>query len=84
MPHYVYIIKSQTSGVYYKGYTENPERRLFEHNNNFGRYTKNKGPWILIFLKEFQNKKEALVYERMVKRAGSEHLQAIISRDNEI
>ncbi|MCD4773019.1 MAG: GIY-YIG nuclease family protein [Bacteroidales bacterium] len=39
MCYYVYIIKSDSIGIFYKGFTSNPEKRLFEHNNNKSRYT---------------------------------------------
>ena len=30
---YIYILYSESAGIYYVGYTDNPDRRLFEHNN---------------------------------------------------
>jgi predicted GIY-YIG superfamily endonuclease len=42
---YVYIILSERSGHFYIGYNDDPDRRLFEHNNaesvqaNIGRGT---------------------------------------------
>ncbi|HNO80946.1 MAG TPA: GIY-YIG nuclease family protein [Bacteroidia bacterium] len=42
----VYVIYSQSHNVFYKGVTEDLERRLFQHNNGLlGTYTKNKAPW---------------------------------------
>ncbi|MFN8235347.1 MAG: GIY-YIG nuclease family protein [Bacteroidia bacterium] len=42
----VYVIYSHSHNVFYKGVTEDLERRLFQHNNGLlGTYTKNKAPW---------------------------------------
>ncbi len=61
MVHTVYILQSETLGVYYKGYTQNLEKRLWEHNNGLSRFTKGKGPWKLVFSKAFDKKREALI-----------------------
>ncbi|MBK8875010.1 MAG: GIY-YIG nuclease family protein [Bacteroidetes bacterium] len=46
---FVYIIYSSSYDVFYKGFTDNPEKRLWEHNNDLSRYTKGKGPWVSTF-----------------------------------
>ena len=38
---YTYIIYSETKDIYYKGFSENPDKRVLQHNQNKGRYTKN-------------------------------------------
>jgi putative endonuclease len=81
MKWFVYIIQSQTKGIFYKGCTSCIEKRLFEHNNELGRFTKGKGPWLLVFLKEFEAKKEALIFERKIKKANSEYLKKIIEEN---
>ncbi|NQU33009.1 MAG: GIY-YIG nuclease family protein, partial [Bacteroidetes bacterium] len=43
-------------------------------------YTKNKGPWELVFIQEFQNKKDALVREKSLKRANSKYLLWVIQQ----
>ena len=78
MRYTVYILHSEKSGVFYKGYTSNLEKRLWQHNNGLGRFTKDKGPWELVFSKEFEFKKEALIFERKIKRLGSEALERLI------
>ncbi|MBL7905902.1 MAG: GIY-YIG nuclease family protein, partial [Bacteroidales bacterium] len=55
--YYTYIIHSDKSDVYYKGVTEDPLRRLWEHNNNKSRFTAGKGPWVLVYTKTFETKK---------------------------
>ncbi|MBL7903394.1 MAG: GIY-YIG nuclease family protein, partial [Bacteroidales bacterium] len=50
-----------------KGVTEDPLRRLWEHNNNKSRFTAGKGPWVLVYTKTFETKKQALIEERRIK-----------------
>ena len=42
MAYLVYIIQSEVDNTYYKGFTENPENRTWEHNNGKSRYTSKK------------------------------------------
>ena len=52
----------------YTGYSEDIERRLFEHNNGLlGRYTKNKGPWELIYKVDFATRSEAFANDKYLK-----------------
>ena len=57
--YFVYIIYGPTQDLYYKGYTENLSKRLMEHNEGFSRYTSTKGPWMLVYQKMFETKREA-------------------------
>ncbi|MBK6641642.1 MAG: GIY-YIG nuclease family protein [Bacteroidetes bacterium] len=52
---FVYIIYSSSYDVFYKGFTDNPEKRLWEHNNDLSRYTKGKGPRLL---EEYETKRK--------------------------
>jgi len=79
--YYVYIIHSQQKEVFYKGYTQHPEKRLFEHNNGLSRYTKGKDPWKMVYLEEFKTKKEALIRERQLKRVNPKYLRWLIQQD---
>jgi putative endonuclease len=64
---FVYIIYSKSYRIYYKGFTENPEQRIKEHNENMSRFTSGKGPWELVYLHSFPTKKEALIAEKKLK-----------------
>ncbi len=64
MDYYVYIIQSEVSGIFYKGYTTNPELRLLEHNSDQSRYTAGKGPWKIVYLEKMMDKRSALVSGR--------------------
>ncbi|HNW99604.1 MAG TPA: GIY-YIG nuclease family protein, partial [Bacteroidales bacterium] len=65
---FVYVLKSVSSGKHYTGQTNDIHRRIYEHNAEIlGKFTKNKGPWILIFSKEFDSRAEAMQYEKYLK-----------------
>jgi putative endonuclease len=64
---YVYIIESLHSQKWYYGFSERPEERLKEHNGNHHHFTAGKGPWVLIFIREFHTKAEALMFEKKLK-----------------
>jgi len=83
MEHYVYILISETFGVYYKGYTQNLNKRLWEHNNGSSRYTKDKGPWRLVFTHTFKTKREALIFENRIKRLNKQSLEKLINEGNQ-
>jgi len=66
--YFVYIIKSETTGSWYYGSSQNPHSRLIQHNANTNISTKKRGPWKLIFIRPFTNKSDALVFERQLKK----------------
>jgi putative endonuclease len=78
MPYFVYIIKSENNSILYKGFTTDIEKRLYEHNNNISRYTSGKGPWKLVYLESFEEKRSALKGERQLKRSNKEYLNWLI------
>ena len=76
---YLYIIYSKSADIYYKGITENPENRLFQHNNNLTRYSADKAPWMFVFLKEVETKKEVLIQEKRIKKLNRRSLELLIN-----
>lgn len=81
MERFIVYIISNPDGIYYKGYTTNIVRRLEEHNSPLGKYTSERGPWILIFAKLFEAKSETLKYEKMLKRQNHKYLDWLIASD---
>jgi putative endonuclease len=71
--HFVYVIYSENLDVFYKGYSSDISKRLFEHNNNLSKYTSDKGPWKLLFVQEFSQKREALIRERSLKKCNKDY-----------
>jgi putative endonuclease len=66
--YFVYVLYSEKVNCKYTGYTEDLTRRLNEHNQEIlGKFTKGKGPWILIYQEEFATRKEALIREKELK-----------------
>ena len=64
---YTYVIQSTSSGVLYVGQTNNLSDRILRHNTNRNKWTKNKGPWTLIFSRAFETRSEAMVLEVKLK-----------------
>jgi putative endonuclease len=71
MSYFAYIVRSDSSGRFYVGHTENPTKRVMEHNNNRTVSIKNRGPWKLVYSEEFATRREATRREREIKRMKS-------------
>lgn len=67
MEYYVYIIKSSSTNKYYIGCTDNKYRRVKEHNSGLSKYTKNKGPWVIVYSERFTTLVEAREREKQIK-----------------
>jgi putative endonuclease len=65
--YFTYILQSTTSGIIYIGQTNNIEDRLRRHNSNQNKWTKNKGPWKLLFSQQFATRSEAMAMEKKLK-----------------
>ena len=84
MGFYVYILKSQQDGTYYKGFSEDYLKRLDTHNRGESAYTSNKIPWDLIFVEEFQDKKSALIMEKKLKKCKADYFEWLRKSDRNI
>jgi putative endonuclease len=85
MTYYVYIIFSQTNSYFYKGSTDDPVRRLKEHNEGRNTSTKGKGPWQMVFIRSFASKAEAQREEKRLKRTNTPYINWLIMQPlNEI
>ena len=82
--HYVYILESLVDGDYYKGSSENYEKRLEEHNKGESQFTRIKCPWKLIFVQAFETKREALIRERQLKKCNKQYLRWLIEQPTNI
>jgi len=66
--HYFYVLQCR-DGSFYGGYTNNIERRIAMHNNGKGaKYTKGRGPVVLLYKRIFENKSDALKAEYEFKQ----------------
>jgi putative endonuclease len=86
MPFSVYVIKSVTTGKLYTGYTgqtQQLDKRLLQHNDGSSPYTKNRGPWVLIYVETFATRAEAMAREKFLKTGkGREFLKNKIGQSN--
>jgi len=82
MGWFVYIIQSEKDGTYYKGSSEDPLRRLVEHNSGMSRYTSGKLPWKLVYVEELGSKKEMLIRERKLKRGNAAYYKLRKSKNS--
>ncbi len=77
--YWTYVLKSQSSGVFYVGYTSDLKMRLKQHNSGRGKFTRTKGPWELFHTEKFHEETDAVKRERQIKgwksRAAIERLK---------
>ena len=74
---YVYVLRN-TKSTLYVGHTNNIERRIIEHNSGMSPYTKNRGPWNLIYSESFTSRGDAMKREKFLKTGkGREFLKTI-------
>jgi len=72
MNHHVYILlpkQEEYKKWLYVGITDNPDRRLKQHNNGDVISTRKRIPYEMIIVKEFDDKYEAAKYERNLKKS---------------
>ncbi|MGZ5220754.1 MAG: GIY-YIG nuclease family protein [Chitinophagaceae bacterium] len=79
--YYVYILESLVDGDFYKGSSSDYVKRLEQHNNGEGQFTRSKMPWTLIFVQVFETKSEALIQEKKLKRYNKEYLKQLIKHN---
>ena len=74
----VYVLYSNSINKHYTGFTTNLENRLLSHNELGKEWTSKYRPWNLIYTKSFEEKKEALQYERWLKSGvGREFIKLV-------
>jgi putative endonuclease len=74
----VYIIESLQVGDWYKGFSEDYEKRFIQHNNGESTFTSTKRPCKLIFVQVFTSKQLALQQEKKLKHCNRKYLQWLI------
>jgi len=82
--YFVYILQSIKSGRYYIGSTNNPERRLAEHNSGKTKSLKYLRPLKIVFKKEYEKDSDAKMIERKLKRFKNRNIIENIIRDQEL
>ena len=64
---YIYVLKSETDGNLYTGYTSDLLKRLKEHNDGEVKSTKNRRPLELIYFEGCINQQDATHREKYLK-----------------
>ena len=79
MMYFVYVLRSQKTGLLYKGHTENIEARLKQHNSGKTISTKHGIPWQLIYSESFTTREAAIARERYFKSfEGGKELKSVL------
>ncbi|MFA4996365.1 MAG: GIY-YIG nuclease family protein [Patescibacteria group bacterium] len=77
---YVYVLSSTNYKKSYVGCTDNPDRRIKEHNSGKMAFTKRFKPWELIYHEKFETLGEARKRESYLKTsAGRRFLKKILN-----
>ncbi len=66
MDYFAYILQSEKDGRFYKGQTQNLQKRLEYHNKGRSKYTKNFLPWKLYAYKVCDSRSEAIKFEKNI------------------
>lgn len=78
---YVYILRSEKSGMLYTGCTSDLRKRLDEHNSGKSTYTKGRGPFELIYYEAYRDSNDAFAREKHLKTGpGKNHLKQRVKR----
>ena len=83
--YYVYIL-SCVVGSYYTGITDNPERRLAEHEGGVieSCYTYRRRPLTLVHMEQGQDIFEVINREKQIKRWSRKKKEALANGDDEL
>ena len=65
----VYILKN-AEGKFYIGLSDDVEQRLKQHNSGQSRWTKGRGPWVIVWESEMLSLTGARRLENRLKRQG--------------
>lgn len=75
----VYFLKSIKNNKIYTGVTSKEvAQRLYEHNHHSNKFTKENGPYILLFFESYHCSKDAYLRERFYKSGLGRQIRNII------
>ena len=76
--HFVYIIYSEVGDCYYRGYSQNPKKRLQQHNNQESKFTSKFSDWRLVYVEKLVTKRDALIREKGLKKYSKAQIKELI------
>jgi len=77
---FLYILRSESSGRFYVGSTDDLDRRLSEHLRGHTPSTRGRGPWKLVYQEAFETLLQARRRELEIKRwKSSGMIRALVS-----
>ncbi|MFC1788115.1 GIY-YIG nuclease family protein [Patescibacteria group bacterium] len=77
--YFVYFLKSLTNGKVYCGYTEKiPEQRLNEHNIGSNTWTRQNGPFKLVYYEKYNCQTDARLRELFYKSGFGRKIRDLI------
>lgn len=68
--YYTYVIKSRVKNFCYKGFCENLQKRLAEHNSGMTKSNKAYKPFDLVYFEKSHTKEDAITKEKYWKSAA--------------
>ena len=81
MAYCVYVLRSERDGRYYVGSTDDPQRRLREHNRGKTRSLKHRRPLQLVYIEQLPTAEVARRREKQIKSfKGGEAFQDLLRR----
>ena len=79
MSYFIYVLKSKKDGKFYTGCSENPERRLKEHNAGKTISLFKRRPLIIVYQEMYSEEIQAKRRERFLKTGqGRKFLKTVI------
>ena len=82
--YYVYVLRNP-EGRLYIGFSTDLQKRVHQHQANEGGWTRNRGPWELVYYETFKYQFEALKRERNLKRGKSnKELRRILNKNSTV
>ena len=74
---FVYVLVSEIKGLrFYVGMSENPEKRVNEHNSGKTQSTKSYIPWTIFYFEKYPTRKDAREREKYLKSgSGKEKIK---------
>ena len=82
MEYIVYILYSKNLDVYYKGSSIDVDKRLIEHLEGNSNFTSKVNDWKIVFKKNFETKREALIEEKRLKKLNRVSIEKLLNGYN--